>query len=109
MKKLEILSSAIKELDLSQNTLLKELIVSSDELKELDLSQNKDSQCIWTIVNDLKTYYYNCIEQCSNCIEDIKGNIPKEWNVSTTLIEEKLTQLTNPIWVNDVWDNFVEC
>ena len=25
------------------------------------------------------------------------------------LIEEKLTQLTNPIWVNGVWDNFVEC
>ena len=88
-------------------------LTSTDTILYADLfkhlSQNKESQCIWTIVNDLKTYYHNCIEQCSNCIEDIKGNIPKEWNVPTTLIEEKLTQLTNPIWVNGVWDNFVEC
>lgn len=101
-----ILNTSTFEFPMSQLTST-DTILYADLFRHL--SQNKDSQCIWTIVNDLKTYYHNCIEQCSNCIEDIKGDIPKEWNVPITLIEEKLTQLTNPIWVNGVWNNFVEC
>jgi len=35
--------------------------------------------------------------------------LPKEWNVSGKVVEEKLQQLFDEQWTAGVWDNFVEC
>ena len=73
------------------------------------LSQGKDTQYVWEFVNELYIYYHECVERCANCIEEIKEYIPKEWNVPLSLVEEKLNQLVDSTWIDNVWKNFIEC
>lgn len=73
------------------------------------LSQGKEHKDVLAFVDELRTYYHECVGRCANRIEDIKKQIPKEWNVPITSVEEKLNQLIAPIWVDKVWNNFLEC
>ena len=101
-----ILNTSIFEYPMSQLT-------STDTILYADifhhLSQGKDPQDIWKFVDELHNYYHECIERCANRIGDIKEQIPKEWNIPMALVEEKLNQLFDTLWVDSVWENFVEC
>lgn len=37
------------------------------------------------------------------------AEMPKEWAVPTSKIENKVEELLSPKWINDTWENFVEC
>ena len=34
---------------------------------------------------------------------------PKDWNIATEIVESKLTQLFDKQWIDNIWDNFMEC
>jgi hypothetical protein len=35
--------------------------------------------------------------------------LPKDWNVPTEIVADKLKQLFDKSWTSGVWKNFVEC
>jgi len=91
-------------------------LTSTDTILYADLfhhlKQNIAHKDVWNYVNmDLSNSYKTRIKQCHDAIEcdAITQEIPPEWNLPNELLKEKLQQLINPVWVNAVWDNFVEC
>ena len=48
-------------------------------------------------------------ERASVQVDQIIGDMPKEWIVPQSVIKEKLLQLLDERWTTDVWDNFMEC
>ena len=48
-------------------------------------------------------------ERASVQVDQIIGDMPKEWNVPQSAIKEKLLQLFDERWTAEVWDNFKEC
>lgn len=57
----------------------------------------------------LKEYYDVSIRQSRNSMEAILRQLPKEWNVSESIIESKMKQLFDPEWLKGVWINFLDC
>ena len=101
-----ILNTSTFEYPLSQLTAT-DTILYADLFRHL--SNGKDKQRIWSYVDELSDYYNESIARCSACLDEIKDNIPSEWNVPINIIEEKLHQLMSPIWIDGVWKNFIEC
>ena len=104
-----VFNTSIFEYPLSQLTAT-DTILYADLFHHL--KQNVSHKDIWNYVDRvLKDCYKIRIERCQDAIgcDAIIQNIPPEWNLSNELLKEKLQQLVNPIWVNDVWGNFVEC
>lgn len=104
-----ILNTSTFEYFLSQLT-------STDTILYADLFhhliQNVSHKDIWNYVNTvLSDSYKTRIKRCQDAIgcDAITQDIPPEWNLSNDLLKEKLQQLINPLWVNEVWENFVEC
>lgn len=75
----------------------------------LHLTRGKKKQTFESAINELKDNYNNCIRRCNREKKEIISIIPKEWNISTTLIVDKLEQLFEEQWITKVWDNFIEC
>jgi len=59
-------------------------------------------------VKRLEKDYLQCINR-SKKQSVLLGNMPKEWAVPTSKIENKVEELFSPKWINDTWKNFVEC
>ena len=53
--------------------------------------------------------YAACLKRSERQLKQIVDELPKEWNVPSKVIEEKLLQLFDEQWTAGVWDNFVEC
>ena len=60
-------------------------------------------------VTYLKGAYANYVSRCQMQIGDIVNNLPSDWNISTSLVTNKLLQLFEPNWLEAVWRNFEEC
>ena len=81
-------------------------ILCSDLFQHLSNGYKND---IHSLAEDLKKEMKLCINRCSQKIEYILVEMPREWKVPTYIIRNKLNEIFNPIWINDTWENFMEC
>ena len=49
------------------------------------------------------------LQRASVQVNQIIGDMPKEWNVPQDVVREKLLLLLDEHWTAEVWDNFMEC
>jgi hypothetical protein len=101
-----ILNTATFDYAMSQLTTT-DTILWSDLFQHL--AKSKDRTTIDAIVSELKTVYTACLKRSKRQVKQIVEGLPKEWNVSGKVVEEKLQQLFDEQWTAGVWDNFVEC
>ena len=59
-------------------------------------------------VKRLEKDYSQCIHRSKQQV-GILADMPKEWAVPATKIQNKVEELFSPKWINETWDNFVEC
>ncbi|MBR5593568.1 MAG: hypothetical protein IKW46_05780 [Bacteroidaceae bacterium] len=64
---------------------------------------------ITSIAHSLKVYYVNSIKKCRNSVPGMLLDIPPEWKVGSEVVYEKVAQLFDERWINEVWGNFIEC
>ena len=64
---------------------------------------------IRTVAVGLEDYYRKSVDNCRGVLKSIVLRIPLEWKVDNDIIFNKLMQLFDESWVDDVWTNFVEC
>lgn len=82
-------------------------ILSSELFRHL--SQCLDISDYVVLIEHFRSVYNECIQQCRLICHDIVEDIPQEWDVPQTTIQEKILQLFDEKWIEGVWDNFVEC
>lgn len=58
--------------------------------------------------HSLMTYYRRVLAMCQNLQTDILNALPKEWNVANGVVEQKMLQLFDAKWTDEVWENFME-
>lgn len=59
-------------------------------------------------VKRLEKDYLQCISR-SKKQSVLLAEMPKEWAVPTNKLENKVEELFSQKWINDTWENFVEC
>ena len=101
-----ILNTATFEFSMSQLTMT-DNILWSDLFHHIVEGQQR--MAINYAYNDLHSKYVAFLKNSRMCVKKILNNIPKEWNVPNSIIEDKLMQLFDSKWTNGVWDNFIEC
>ena len=101
-----ILNTATFDYAMSQLTTT-DTILWSDLFQHLVKDKNKVT--IDAIVGELEMQYATCLKRSERQLKQIVDELPKEWNVPSKVIEEKLLQLFDEQWTAGVWDNFVEC
>ena len=57
----------------------------------------------------LKADYQQIINTARKKIESISQEMPKEWALPANKVLDKLKELVEPKWVEETWNNFVEC
>ena len=57
----------------------------------------------------LQTEYLRSVNTTRKQINSISHEMPKEWALPTNKIVGKLTELVEYQWVEDTWNNFIEC
>ena len=82
-----------------------ESILCSDLFQHL--LRNKEIPNIDILLNRLENKYVDSVSKGQ--VSHIVSEMPKEWHVSSRVVEEKLKQLFDEEWTAGVWDNFVEC
>ena len=101
-----ILNTSTFEYPLSQLTTT-DTILYADIFRHL--SHNVRNQTIQKYASNLRSYYDESIVKCRMKFSTIAEMIPSEWNISSTVINSKLNQLVDTEWIENVWDNFIEC
>ncbi len=101
-----IFNTATFEYPLSQLTST-DTILWSDLFHHL--LQGADRQTSLAIANRLKVDYEESLDRSKNIVAEIIAEIPREWNVPTEKVCEKLHQLLDKQWTVAVWNNFMEC
>lgn len=101
-----ILNTATFEFPLSQLTST-DTILWSDLF--LHIAKHKAKNIIINNATLLKEEYAECIEQSKTLAKQLIEEIPSEWHVPSNLVKEKLNQLFDENWINEVWINFTEC
>mgnify|MGYP006872983374 CR=1 FL=1 len=72
----------------------------------VDDSGNKQ---VGEFIKSLSTLFFSYIENCHAVSEAITTNMPREWNIPTEIVENKLQQLFDEAWIANVWNNFEDC
>lgn len=101
-----IFNTSTFEYPLSQLTMT-DTILYADLFRHLAKDKNKDD--ILNLAKGIKEDYDACIRSSRQRINFILDTIPNEWNVSRTIVEQKLIQLVDSVWTEAVWLNFLEC
>ena len=101
-----IFNTSTFEYPLSQLTMT-DTILYADLFRHL--AQNKDKDDILNMAKGMRSNYDKCIKNSKQEIKEILNKIPNEWNISKTIVELKLNELTNSEWTEAVWLNFLEC
>ena len=57
----------------------------------------------------LKADYQQIVNAARKKIESISQEMPKEWALPANKVLDKLKELVEPKWVEETWNNFVEC
>lgn len=79
-------------------------IIYADIFKHL-----KTDSDFQNIVEKSKKYYDICINKSRKIFTDLdKLRIPKSWNVSDKILQQKLNELFEKQWIDDCFSNFVE-
>ena len=73
------------------------------------LAQAVDRQTVLAMADRLKADYSECLSQISITITEILNEMPKEWNIPSETLKEKLNQLSGEQWTAAVWQNFMDC
>lgn len=101
-----IFNTSTFEYPLSQLTMT-DTILYADLFRHL--AKDKSREYILNLAKGLRKYYEACIKNSILETNYILNTIPNEWNVSRTIVEQKLNQLINSTWTEAVWMNFLEC
>lgn len=127
-----ILNTATFEYPLSQLTTT-DTILWSDLFRHL--AHNQESSAIRAIADRLKVVFRENLQRARVQVDHIIEDMPEEWNlfvkpeeqneacfdsalarkgrmksnVPQSIIKEKLLQLFDECWTEDVWENFMEC
>ena len=101
-----ILNTATFDYPLSQLTST-DTILWSDLFKHL--SQGINHTLIDSILKGFRLDYAQCLNRSRNKTHFIAEELPNEWHVPREIVLEKMNQLTDYRWSQDVWENFVEC
>lgn len=56
-----------------------------------------------------KQDFLNRVSKCHNVIEFVIDNTPKEWGIPNNVISNKLSQLFESKWLDEVWRNYQDC
>lgn len=72
------------------------------------LTEGIGSQSIQKLVMNLKETYTKYVSQCREHINCIVDDIPSDWNISASFVQNKLLQLFDPQWTEAVWGDFEE-
>lgn len=99
-----IFNTATYEFPMSQLTST-DTILWSDLFKHLARGES----AIDAMVKDLEINYKECIKRSRKCATQILDTLPSEWNVPARTVEEKMEQLFEKEWIDNVWTNFTEC
>ena len=59
-----------------------------------------------TSLETTKRAFFDNVEKSLEIIPFCKDNIPPQWNVSISIIENKLSQLFTPQWIDSCWSSF---
>lgn len=68
-----------------------------------------DPNEITSLALGLRDYYIEAVGKCKNSTVRMLSGIPPEWKVSNEMMREKVAQLFDEVWINEVWENFVQC
>ena len=60
-------------------------------------------------LHKLEKSYKTFIKKSKEEQELVINDLPKEWNVPTEIVKEKICQLFDNNWIEESWKNFVEC
>jgi len=101
-----ILNTATFDYAMTQLTMT-DTILWSDLFQHL--TKGKDKTIIEAIVCEFKEMFTACLKRSQRQVKPIVEQLPKEWNVSGSVVEEKLQQLFDEQWITGVWNNFMEC
>lgn len=101
-----ILNTATYDFPLSQLTTT-DTILCSDLFHHL--IREKRQTAIDSITTELKQDYSTCLKRSLLQVDEILTALPKEWNVSSEVVSEKLKQLFDEHWMSETWNNFMDC
>ncbi len=101
-----ILNTATFDYPMSQLT-TNESILCSDLFQHI--TKNKNAVTVGAIVDELKALYKTCLKRSKRQLNVILKELPREWNVPSIVVEEKIQQLLDDRWCAEVWNNYVEC
>lgn len=73
------------------------------------ISKATDSSEILDKANGLFAYYNDCIKRSLEKEQVILECIPPEWNIHKDIVSEKMEQIFEQDWTEQVWMNFIEC
>ena len=51
----------------------------------------------------------NRVSKCHKEMDSIIDNTPLEWKIPYDIVRNKMSQLFESKWLNEVWDNFMDC
>ncbi|MBR1789365.1 MAG: hypothetical protein IJ762_09300 [Bacteroidaceae bacterium] len=100
-----IFNTATFDYPMSQLTAT-DTIFCSDLFRHLSLSVNNKVE---QMLDELKLSYAKNLKRCMPLRKQIVTDLPREWNVPTAVVFEKVDQLFDQSWIAGVWDNFMEC
>lgn len=101
-----ILNTATYDFPLSQLTTT-DTILCSDLFDHL--IQGKKQTTVDSLTAELKKDYTVCLKRSLPIVNSILTALPKEWNVSLEVVDEKLKQLFDEHWKVETWANFMDC
>lgn len=73
------------------------------------LIRNTSEKDLWEKVNVLEKEFQVYIKESRRQVKFIKDAIPDMWNIDTLMVDNKMSELFEPRWLEDIWRNFVEC
>lgn len=100
-----ILNTATFDYPLTQLT-TNETILCSDIFQHL--SQRQEQSVILQLAKQMETDYSAYILRCQAIMPQIIEELPLEWNVPLSTIQDKLAQLSDKNWISDTWNNFID-
>jgi hypothetical protein len=77
-----------------------------ESVKAIEQQYRTGEEPVLVMCSDM---YATCLKRSKGQVKQIIEELPKEWNVSGKVLEEKLQQLFDEQRTAGVWDNFVEC
>lgn len=66
----------------------------------------KNSEKTKTAIKSIEKLFPDYVDTCKSNLQNILGDIPKDWNIDIAEKEKQLQQLFNPDWLQEILKNF---